>query len=797
MKPCKKTISLFLILALMMSLLSGFALAADPAPDGGVDPGAAPTGTIPDGTMPDGGMGDIPGGDGGPGGPGGPGEPGMGGAPGASAVSSGAKSITELTDFGSVTQKEAVEMLLVLGIINGFEEEDGTYTYRPNELVSRAAMAKLIATAMELVNGGEISGAADFSDVPADGWAYKYIGYCAENDILDGLGGGVFDPQGSVTGTQTAKMLIAAMGYDSLTGSGWADKVQSIASELGLYEGLDSLGDDPITRDQAACLIYNALLLSTGDGPLPKLIAVMITTQTDSFTVGDNTVVAAGEGKAVTLTADGVNYPIEPGINLTGNIVLNVTEYIDDVYYDHGNPSPQTMTAALYIDDDGISANQSVTAALSGGSYDASGAKDIKITSYSDYFGGIRIGGSAVYTIDNCEFDFTGNGGNDFTGIGVPVSAVDNAVVTIKNSKIKTSGALRGSIFTGDNAKIIVEDTTITTESVYNEDGSLASVSIPTAGMASPPTGLGVAGNNRASNLVNSANAEYRRCIINSDSWGAMGTDDVSATAESPVYLDMYECEINIGGAGYGAYAIGYIWDRFYNCKINADHGMGIIVAAEGSTLVDQGTVVTSNRFGIVTHQGMGAVSNIVITGGSVINAKYTGIQIKERASRVTVSDGAKISVTDGAMIQALPNDDTGAGSLQGTEIITVDISKTELTGDILDSLPSVPMTVTLDGATITGAVSTAAHTFLSPTVSDARDVGIVTGNELISVEGCSLALELKNNSVWTAVKESYLTSLTVDATSKITGTITVDSAAVSPEAGVTYTGNIVVSPLG
>lgn len=54
--------------------------------------------------------------------------------------------------------------------------------------------------------------------------------------------------------------------------------------------------------------------------------------------------------------------------------------------------------------------------------------------------------------------------------------------------------------------------------------------------------------------------------------------------------------------------------------------------------------------------------------------------------------------------------------------------------------------------------------------------------------------VSLKNGSVWTAVGTSYLTRLEVSADSRINGTVTVDGAAIVPEAGKVYTGAIVVT---
>lgn len=51
--------------------------------------------------------------------------------------------------------------------------------------------------------------AASFSDISGH-WAASYIETCAGRGIVDGLGGGYFDPEGKVTNAQFVKMLCSA-----------------------------------------------------------------------------------------------------------------------------------------------------------------------------------------------------------------------------------------------------------------------------------------------------------------------------------------------------------------------------------------------------------------------------------------------------------------------------------------------------------------------------------------------------------------------------------------------------------
>ena len=99
---------------------------------------------------------------------------------------------------------------------------------------------------------------------PHSAWAEGYIESCYAQGIVSGVGGGKFAPAGNVTGTQLAKMLLVSLGYnpdiEKFTGNAWATNVNIIATQKGLYEGLESIDvSAALTRDNAAQMIWNAL----------------------------------------------------------------------------------------------------------------------------------------------------------------------------------------------------------------------------------------------------------------------------------------------------------------------------------------------------------------------------------------------------------------------------------------------------------------------------------------------------------------------------------------------------------
>ena len=80
---------------------------------------------------------------------------------------------------------------------------------------------------------------------------------------MAGKGDGTFDPNGTVTATEAAKMLLVALGYNAsfegMVGANWAISTNVLANQNKLYGGLSIDVDAGLTRDSAAQMVYNAL----------------------------------------------------------------------------------------------------------------------------------------------------------------------------------------------------------------------------------------------------------------------------------------------------------------------------------------------------------------------------------------------------------------------------------------------------------------------------------------------------------------------------------------------------------
>ncbi len=104
---------------------------------------------------------------------------------------------------------EAVETLTKLGIVSG----DPNGTYRPEDGVTRAEMAKLIACIQGYGETAKANANTAFTDVPADHWASGYIANASGMGIINGYGDGTFGPEDPVLYEQAVKMIMATLGY--------------------------------------------------------------------------------------------------------------------------------------------------------------------------------------------------------------------------------------------------------------------------------------------------------------------------------------------------------------------------------------------------------------------------------------------------------------------------------------------------------------------------------------------------------------------------------------------------------
>ena len=211
-------------------------------------------------------------------------------------VSAGAK---DYADADSITYDEAVDVLSELGILQG--DANG---FRPADTLKRSEAAKIIC-ALNLtpdVASELTADTAPFADVAASHWAAGYIAEGVQSGIIAGIGGGKFNPEGTLKGYEFLKMLLVSLGYDAsaegLTGPNWSINVAKLAKKVGLTKGNEKFaGNKEVTREEAALYALNALQAELVEYPETG----------SSITIGD-VVITTNKGTAasteVTFMAD-------------------------------------------------------------------------------------------------------------------------------------------------------------------------------------------------------------------------------------------------------------------------------------------------------------------------------------------------------------------------------------------------------------------------------------------------------------------------------------------------------------
>lgn len=188
-------------------------------------------------------------------------------------------SSSSFSDIEKSYAKDAIIELQSKGILNGV---DGT-KFNPKGILTRAEYVTIIVKALEL--SIETGGQSSFTDV--SGWAAPYVAAAVQAGIVDGVGGGKFDPNASVTREMATVILVRALqaagviledNTDPLTFtdakdiSAWAKDYIAVAVRYGLIKGNPDGSFSPkgkASREMAAILGSNLLTAIKNTAPDP------------------------------------------------------------------------------------------------------------------------------------------------------------------------------------------------------------------------------------------------------------------------------------------------------------------------------------------------------------------------------------------------------------------------------------------------------------------------------------------------------------------------------------------------
>ena len=177
------------------------------------------------------------------------------------ATTSAAQADAAYSDTEGKACEGAVNVLSALGVVDGFT--DGTY--KPEQTVTRAQMAKLIVAALGVSEYATAKNSS-YTDMGSAQWAIPVVEYATNLGIINGVGNGKFAPNKTVTYEQVATMICRALGYTTaskeMNGTYPAVFVQK-ARALGILENVQgyALGTGA-NRGDCAIMLYNALDLA-------------------------------------------------------------------------------------------------------------------------------------------------------------------------------------------------------------------------------------------------------------------------------------------------------------------------------------------------------------------------------------------------------------------------------------------------------------------------------------------------------------------------------------------------------
>ena len=176
-------------------------------------------------------------------------------------------------DIAFSDQITAIEALAARGIIDG--KSDGNFD--PEGSMTRAEFATIVVRALGLTPAANDT----FTDVPASSWYAPYVGTASSFGLINGVGGGRFNPDGTITRQEAAVMVsraaelcgmdtemdtaavrnMLAQFPDYMTSAEWARAQLAFCYREGILSQteLNIRPQDAVTRAEVAQMLFNLL----------------------------------------------------------------------------------------------------------------------------------------------------------------------------------------------------------------------------------------------------------------------------------------------------------------------------------------------------------------------------------------------------------------------------------------------------------------------------------------------------------------------------------------------------------
>lgn len=165
--------------------------------------------------------------------------------------------ISKFTDVSSDNWfYDAVSYVVEKGLFNGVSETE----FAPDTTMTRA----MFVTVLGRLEGIDISKytSSSFSDVETGKWYSAYIQWASENDIVNGIGGGKFNPDGEVTREQMAAIKYRYAQFKNI------DVANSDSTAFESFA--DNASVSAYAKDAMIWATANGIINGTGSGLEPK-----------------------------------------------------------------------------------------------------------------------------------------------------------------------------------------------------------------------------------------------------------------------------------------------------------------------------------------------------------------------------------------------------------------------------------------------------------------------------------------------------------------------------------------------
>ncbi len=174
---------------------------------------------------------------------------------------------------GGLTASAESGHLLTMGGHDTYMVGTGLDTFSPNTAMTRAQAAVML---YRLVVDPPNPTASKFSDVKISSWYGKEVNALAQLGVLEGVGGGKFDPSGTLTRAQFVTMMCRCMGktegkatFADVSATHWARKYIAAAADAGWVNGTGHNRFEPnrgLKRCEATAIMNRVLGRSNDEG---------------------------------------------------------------------------------------------------------------------------------------------------------------------------------------------------------------------------------------------------------------------------------------------------------------------------------------------------------------------------------------------------------------------------------------------------------------------------------------------------------------------------------------------------